>query len=97
MATIEGKLEDTFDRARGIPSRKSWRPEGWENPFIMRVSTDLASEWADAIQDLRLQAYETGADAILKALRHQKYSLEHIYDEDKRHKGVRVFIPDDNS
>ena len=46
----------------------NYRPEEWKNPYEMRVSTDKASEWADNIRDLQLQAFEKGADAMLEVI-----------------------------
>jgi hypothetical protein len=47
-------------------SKKSWRPEGWENPFDYTLCDGNVTVRANP--DIT-KAYEAGADAMLEALR----------------------------
>jgi len=84
-----------------------WRPEKWKNPNeeYYHLITDLPM----TVQDAEYEAYEAGADAMLKALKcngKEAVSLKNgvatfgqpsikIGDIDYPLKGTFVFIPDD--
>lgn len=52
-----------------------WRPDGWRNPWKEDMPTFLL-DTAESIRQaeegyrIRTEAYEAGADAMLKAIRH---------------------------
>ena len=66
-----------------------WRPNGWENPLTPERLTKDHNDFEDVAQ-----AYESGADAILEALRKKGFATEER-DRQDRQKGIIVFIPDE--
>jgi len=64
----------------------NWRPDGYENPYNPRNSV---------LEKMTCEIYEAGADAILKALRKESYTLR-IADRDIDIPGFDiVFIPEE--
>jgi len=64
-----------------------WRPTGWDNPYIgVNEGEEVESEGAIP--------YETGADAILEALRKSGLRVSNINPEGAD-KGIVIFIPDE--
>ncbi len=69
---------------------KSWRPEGWDNPYIpttMRYGGKLITDYHIV--------YEAGADAILGILRNNQLSPFDPTVMQANFKGRIVIIPDD--
>ena len=64
-----------------------WRPEGWENPLTPQRLAEDHNDFEDVAQ-----AYESGADAMVAALRGMG-----IYVEMEEGPATSVIIPDEKA
>jgi hypothetical protein len=73
-----------------------WRPNGWFNEYLPDNNEHMCCFEPG-------HAFEAGADALLEALKHSKYSARvdfgqvaiNIPQEESQRKGTLVFIPDE--
>ena len=70
-----------------------WRPKDWRNKYVFAKSSEERFYNSSETDHMKLEAYEAGADAMLKAVRKQRgvnYSKSNTPNS-----GTYYFVPEE--